>query len=1171
MFWLKNDELFLIHSPREPSPDQDSLFHFVGTNKAFNHFAFRKSPFPLLFPYLEGDAPARKPPPRFSVQRLRKWDAVLEDMLIVSATDSADVAILTNTSEKISPDQEAVHEFQITGLEDNRKAQVPRLSLSGEGESVLIGEGLDLSSNEKVQQPAPRLEEINESPHPLPAYFLLTHEGVLAAWWVVWDKSLENGKAYPGLTVVGQEGNFGTPIKPATPDSKSAFGQSTTSISSTPLGKPTTPFSATPLTPAFGTTGLPSATPAFGKPTQPAFGATSAMGAAAAPAFGTTGMGNKQSPWGSQPTASQTPTNPFAAAAGNQSGFAKFGSASPGASTFSSFSSNKDGQSGFGALGQQKSVFGSASNPFSTMKTEPSFGSTVTVDSKLSGPGSTLPSWANTPAQTGSSIFGQQGSSFPTSSFGSTNDSGMSDGGDAQSRGRDEVTPTPQVLPQQSKGLFGLPSGGFKLDSTFKADSSAKDESDQHEEPSGKSLFGSGFSTALGNTAPKSPATPVKTDQNKGISTTPATLPKPTSNLFSVATPKVPPRIEEPTIPEDAPLPPDPMTWKPKKTDDDLPPLAGSPPVKVEVPGSSVTSSPLTDEEDEGEEEGDEDEDDGDDENEHDEGGDISVEEEQSGEEEVEEPSPSDTARKARQPVSGGWTLSNSVSQSPRIFPAAPTPPQTGRNGSPALSAAFSGQAFKPAPSPFSQGFKSGVSPLAQHPASASPAAHQGPSKSTAPFSSLMGKQHQSYSSNSSLEGSISGTKREPLATAGASLSASMQQHSKPPTPQPQVSDLIDDEDERVRRELESDIEPSRKLDPFLARQEYGGVSQGKTGHAAQIEIVYRDINNMVDTLGLNWRSLKAFLEYHERPERYAELKRSDLEEVSDQEESWFEKWCLVEIADLRKLEVQLEQELDAGRVQNVVEKLSILARLSRDLTKLDKKIEDMKYQIRSRKDPEKIEAIRKASLPRELVEQQKALRSKYAQLLTLLGKAEEDLMLLRSKLVSYNAEKGRTGAIPTFDAVKKTILKLTAMAEKKNNDITSLEAQLRKVGLNDSNRPSSGSSRRPATPSRRSRAMRSESPFATPPTSRTKMSLSELKRKAMTPEAQNTPTNGYGFFYTPEGSPTPARTMERLGNMVNESLPALRETAKRRRDIAEKLATVLIERGVRTTKASQS
>ncbi|KAF1956634.1 hypothetical protein CC80DRAFT_61959 [Byssothecium circinans] len=1069
--YLSNDDFFMVHSPPEEEADQDSLFHFVKTKflknetPKFKDFTFRKTMEPLLWPCFEGDAPTRTHPPRYSVSRLKGWEPLLNDMLVVSGSYSIDITIIINAKQPIVKDQEVgINEYQKACLDDHRKAQVPRQSLGEDLDSVLIGESLDLSSKELVQRPSKRIDGLDESPTPLPAYFLLTQEGLLQAYWVIWDKSLENKIGYPGLTALG--GSVITPATNPTPPMPSK------PIQGTPSTQPSLFPGKTTSTPQFGAATVP-------KPSQPTFGAA-----------GFTGLPTAQP---RAPTAEKPAQAIF--------GTAGLPRPSPFLSTSNASSSPAPG--GFASAASQSSPFTNLSNKGSTS------GSKSSPFANLSNKGSTSGSPFHSFGGSGAAMFSgldKQSTMFSGTANGSKEDSftsnastinltgssfdSMSSFGDTRNRERDEATPTP-----------ALPPSGFKLGSTFKPDGTAKDDLPKPATP-GSSFFGGGFSSALTGAAPNPPATPEKSSQN--VSTTPATQPK--QRTLSPSQPKEAPPKES-IVPEDAPLPPDPMTYKAPKMEDDVPPIAGSPPVQVEAPSSSVPSSPLDDEDDEG---------------------DLSIEEERDEEtggetgDETVEPSPSDAARRSRS--------AQSNHQTPPVYPAAPTPPH-------ALS-----QQHKPAPTPYGQ------------PPKASPLSFD---QSTTPA-----KQSPS---------SLGNTRRDPLPGSGPSLSASIQQQSQPPPPEPQFADLVDDEDERIRQELAKDIEPSRHLDDFLARQEYSGAALNKTGHAAQIEIVYRDINNMVDTLGLNWRSLKSFMKYHERPQRYTEVIRETLDEVNQQGEDgpWFEEWCLTEIEDLKNLENELEQGLDEGRVRNLVDKLSQLTRFLREKARLSTKINDVRRQIINRKGPEKLDAVRKASLPKELADHQKTLRKEYARLLTLLGQAEEAIMLLKSKLASRNAENGRAGVVPTVDAIKKTINKLIAITETKSAEITRLETQFRKAGLADTSHPTSSSSRKLGTPLRQPRGLRSGSPFATPPTNRSRMSLSELNRRALTPEVESTPTKGCGLFYTPEGTPSADKTLTKLGNMDDNDLAQLREKARRRRKIAQGLETALMNRGVRQTRVS--
>ena len=396
----------------------------------------------------------------------------------------------------------------------------------------------------------------------------------------------------------------------------------------------------------------------------------------------------------------------------------------------------------------------------------------------------------------------------------------------------------------------------------------------------------------------------------------------------------------------------------------------------------------------------------------------------------------------------------------------------------------------------------------------------------------------------------------------GNSLSASFQQ-SKRSTPQ--VTDLEDQEDERIRAQLAQPIEPSRTLDEFVAHQKYAAASD-RTGHAAQIEAIYKDINGMADALGWNARSIKSFTEWHKQPQPNHMVDRQAMEDVGadDKDGPWFDQFALCEIKGLKNLEDELSKDLDAGRIQGVHDKLSQLRRLILEKAKLMTRINDIRRQIINRKDPERIESSRKAALPKELADTQKTLRAEYAKLLTFLSQAEEATILLRSRLASHNASGGNTGAVPSMDAVKKTIIKMTTMAERKNNDIALLESQLRKLGLQDPSRPTSSSSpANVATTPRRSRGTDlrrsiADTPFATPPT-KGKMSLTELNRRALTPEVKDdTPSKGYGLFYDAQETATGTELLH-LSNMVDDNIKELCQTARTRRPVASGLRKALL------------
>ena len=137
--------------------------------------------------------------------------------------------------------------------------------------------------------------------------------------------------------------------------------------------------------------------------------------------------------------------------------------------------------------------------------------------------------------------------------------------------------------------------------------------------------------------------------------------------------------------------------------------------------------------------------------------------------------------------------------------------------------------------------------------------------------------------------------------------------------------DLNDEHDEQIREELASEVQPTRDLHPFLAHQDYVGEIE-KPGIPGQIERVYRDINSMIDTLGLNARSLEAFVKGHSEGYKEGGRTKDDLEEEDD--------WCLIELEDLSALEHEVAESLEVGRVSNVRDKLECCHDLLKDLVK---------------------------------------------------------------------------------------------------------------------------------------------------------------------------------------------------------------------------------------------
>ena len=260
--------------------------------------------------------------------------------------------------------------------------------------------------------------------------------------------------------------------------------------------------------------------------------------------------------------------------------------------------------------------------------------------------------------------------------------------------------------------------------------------------------------------------------------------------------------------------------------------------------------------------------------------------------------------------------------------------------------------------------------------------------------------------------------------------------------------DLSDDEDEQVRQEIQAPIAPSKSLDPFLAHQDYAG-QVDKPGIPGQIERLYRDINSMIDTLGLNARSLIAFVKGHseEVDEEYCRS-LDDLENPDD--------WNLEEIPELKDLETELGESLETHRFEDLQHLSKASHEIRTDIAVLRQRRGDLTKTIESRKDADDADSKASAPLTLEQLSQQQDLRKRFLHYQKLLATAEEELSMLRAKLTSWEPSASMKSSVhqqpplrkPTLEAVTKTILKMTSMIEKKSGDIDVLESQLRHLGL---------------------------------------------------------------------------------------------------------------------------
>ncbi|KAI9781175.1 MAG: hypothetical protein M1839_006283 [Geoglossum umbratile] len=1063
--WLENNIFLTAHTPTTSDSDviPMSTFHLV-----------TRQPPSYLFQKLADPSPpfgVNRSPPHHFMLRLKDFPPNLQDLVVVSSTASIDIGLFTRSKAPLSKDvaaEKITDIFTMTGMaNDTRRASLPM------SEDLLdtspIGLAFDLSAKEKVQRPIAG-EEMNESATPLPALVVLNNEGVLAGWWIVYSEAVRQGIAYPGLAASGggqrsQTEQPKTPFGAPAQQQTAAFGQPT-------FGSPTAANNA------FGTPNKP-ATPTFGAPSIPG-----ALG------------GNRGSLWGSPATANMTPQ-----AAGPTFGRPTFGSSTP-----------LGGGGGFGAigaLGTNRSSPWAAAAAGTTPATGSTFGQTNSFGAPAITPlGGIIPtkppaastsgfgSWANqggfaaAAAQRGAvgNSFGS-GSPFATGTFGG---------------GMDTTSSFSTGASPARNSTEGLGGSGFKLESAFKPDNTEQGDTRSPTDPKG-SLFDKSFGTTLTQTQNKPSTLDIKeadmdienVSGEKGDTTGPSqnsqplfSTPTSTPPALKVSTPgtmaavsamadsksgsRLPPEVPnklEPTPPlPPAPFPPSPkIKSEPREgpridaslLEPPLPPDSTSkttfqagdssgsssfksidePPLPPDfiapklspgwVPPTDIPGGPS---EDEG----------------HtlltSEGETARFDDEGSGEDVAQDLSPI-TDRNESRGITPQSSFAHSTFSKESSFDESPVGGQFSivpRQYQPQHPSLF-GEVIKPVPY-----LPPSTSRVPQSPRSPSPV------KSGVPGSVLRPDASRPISAIS-----------QPSEMRHALIGPPLLPPQRVPAKQlleDTEEELTDREDEKIRAELATEVEGTTALASFTAHQDYVGDTTRK-GIPGQIEKVYRDINSMIDTLGLNARSLEAFTKGHSDRKGRSEHTKDDLE--TD------ENWILVEIDDLTAIEDDLSDRLESNRIQDWEAQCRVCVELESDLVKgnsrwrtsvkitadisinliVRAKYNEVRRAISAASDPGQIEIRRSAPLSAQQAFQQNELRKQSTVFQKLLVETEEGIALLKAKLVSTSGKTSGKLAAPTVEAVMNTILKMTTMVEKRSGDVDLLENQMRKLGLNPMNR----------------------------------------------------------------------------------------------------------------------
>lgn len=277
---------------------------------------------------------------------------------------------------------------------------------------------------------------------------------------------------------------------------------------------------------------------------------------------------------------------------------------------------------------------------------------------------------------------------------------------------------------------------------------------------------------------------------------------------------------------------------------------------------------------------------------------------------------------------------------------------------------------------------------------------------------------------------------------------------------------LVDEEDEQIQKILASEIEPTLALDEFIAHSNVAPPAQESV--PSQVEALYKDVNAMIDTLGLNSRTIKAFIKGHSDTSQLIEKNEDALDDP--------DSWVLCEIDDLGQiLQRDLHGSLSECRVNDKEDKLDECQVLLRDVQRLRTKQEDMRKIVQARMDPDQADIAQSLPLSAEQTAQQSELRREFAEFYEQLAQAEKALVLLRTRIAAASGSSGKGNSnVPTVEAVMRTITKMTSMVEKRSGDVDVLEHQLRRMGLDSPRREGS-----PMTPRRERTVM--FSPETTP------------------------------------------------------------------------------------------
>ncbi|KAL8723492.1 MAG: hypothetical protein Q9225_000225 [Loekoesia sp. 1 TL-2023] len=1086
--WLENDLFLIAHTVTsgDESMIPATTFRLVTrqTKPQVSH-TFQKLPEALSV------GMNRCPPYQF-MQRLRSFPPNLSDLIVVASTASTDVGLFTRADTALTSDVEAEKVTNIftttTMANDSRRAELPMAEdLS---DTSPIGMALDLSATEKVPRPLPG-EEMDESTGPLPLLMILNNEGILKSWWIVYAESIRQKTTYPGLVAADDFQGQTQAAKSTAPFATASTQPTPSPFTSNAFGSPPTQNNAfaNPATTsnAFGSTG-----------SNTAFGASSALGSKPSvwgsgsgtgnasqnfgstfgkPAFGSStqiggtfgapgGLGTRPSPWGAPSSLTQTAGSTF-----GQTGNLGMGAGSTFGSNLPSKSSNIEGPGGFANFAKKPGFAEAAAaakppgeSPFVKTGERASFGAGMDTDTVFGGtpkkPGEATPSLFGGSVlsgqfKLGSTFTGDGTSSTDAPKPATTTDNSLFGGDFANSLGETQKQPTPPISKETD-----MAEGGSESEREAMSEASENDQGSatpaaglkpssfsfqQTAPPANGGLFGT---QAQSKTTPamvqESTPAPDPSANPPPISTTPEDTPKKSEDTVRPSIETTPlsmkkePVDDSPSgvrrdIPQ-APLPPDTTSkdsYSPgdtsqssasgsnvASTDAPLPPdfLPSRTERKTSDPGPEEETA-LPEEETALPEEDD-----------------SGLDDEGSGVDVAQEISPiTDPTQTPK--ITPGSSFGAPIDKSPEgLFSL------KGQSHAQGHPKALFGEVDKSSKLYFPPPTRTQESP-----------------RSPSPVRSHLAVDGLRPDNTRSISAPNASVRAFPSRKFGPQLSNPLAE------PQPSIADLQKREQERLHAQrakqmieeerqdlsdqqddliielLNTEVEPTKALAGFIAHEDYIPI-ESRPGLPGQVENLYRDINSMIDTLGLNARNLEAFIRGH------SELCRDGGRSLDDLKEPG---WCLGEIDELMGLENNVLAKVDNSRVTDITAKLADCENLRKDIKRVRDWQRDISSILISISDQKRMEDLRYAQLPIDQAAKQKELRSAFKHVQELTAEAERRVFELRTDLASQEtSSNGRPTVKPTVEAVVNTIQKMTNMVQQRSADIDVLEAQMRKLRI---------------------------------------------------------------------------------------------------------------------------